>query len=105
MLKKNGVIKMTYNQLVKALQDALNEEGIRLSQDKLKKIFETMSNVIIDNIGEEETIKIKEFLIFNLIEIKPRKLPDGKYSSQQYSMQIQMTDKYKRRIKNKLNNK
>lgn len=94
---------MTYNQLVKTLQDALNEEGIRLSQDKLKKIFETMSNVIVDNIGEEDTIKIKEFLIFNLVEIKPRRLPDGSYSPQQYSMQIQMSDKYKRRIKNKLN--
>lgn len=94
---------MTYNQLVKTLQDALNEEGIRLSQDKLKKIFETMSNVIVDYIGEEDTIKIKEFLIFNLVEIKPRRLPDGSYSPQQYSMQIQMSDKYKRRIKNKLN--
>lgn len=94
---------MTYNQLVKALQDALNEEGIRLSQDKLKKIFETMSNVIVDNIGEEDTIKIKEFLIFNLVEIKPRRLPDGSCSPLQYSMQIQMSDKYKRRIKNKLN--
>lgn len=96
---------MTFNSFIKTLQDALNEEGIRLSQDKLKKIFETMSNVIIDNIGEEETIKIKEFLIFNLIEIKPRKLPNGSFSPQQYSMQIQMTDFYKKKIKNKLNNK
>lgn len=94
---------MTYNQLIKALQNALNEEGIRLSQDKLKKIFEIMSNVIVDNIGEEDSIKIKEFLIFNLIEIKPRRLPDGKYSPHQYSMQIQMSDKYKKRIKDKLN--
>ena len=96
---------MKYSVFIKTLQDALNEEGIRLSQDKLKKIFETMSNVIIDNIGKEETIKIKEFLIFNLVEIKPRKMPDGKYSPLQYSMQIQMTDFYKKKIKNKLNNK
>ena len=94
---------MTFQSFIKTLQDALNEEGIRLSQDKLKKIFETMSNVIVDNIGEEDTIKIKEFLIFNLVEIKPRRLPDGSYSPHQYSMQIQMSDKYKKRIKDKLN--
>lgn len=94
---------MTNNEFIKTLQDALNEEGIRLSQDKLKKIFEKVADVIVDNIGEEEDIKIKEFIIFRLIEVLPRKLPDKSYSPQQLSMKIEMTDKFKKRLKDRLN--
>ena len=94
---------MTNNEFIKTLQDALNEEGIRLSQDKLKKIFEKVADVIVNNIGEEEDIKIKEFIIFRLIEVLPRKLPDKSYSPQQLSMKIEMTDKFKKRLKDRLN--
>lgn len=94
---------MTNNEFIKTLQDALNEEGIRLSQDKLKKIFEKVADVIVDNIGEEEDIKIKEFIIFRLIEVLPRKLPDKSYSPQQLSMKIEMTEKFKKRLKDRLN--
>ena len=94
---------MTNNEFIKTLQDALNEEGIRLSQDKLKKIFEKVADVIVDNIGEEEDIKIKEFIIFRLIEVLPRKLPDKSYSTQQISMKIEMTEKFKKRLKDRLN--
>lgn len=96
---------MTHNEFIKTLQKALNEEGIRLSQDKLKKIFEVLADVVVDNIKEEEDIKIKEFIIFRLIEIMPKKMPDQSFSPQQLSMKIEMTDKFKSRLKKRLNNK
>ena len=93
---------MTYTNFIKALQDALIDEGIRLSQDKLKKIFEVFADVLVENIKEEEDIKIKEFIIFRLIEIKPILLPDKSFSPQQLSMRIEMTDTFKKRLKKRI---
>ena len=94
---------MTYSEFIKRLQDALSEEGVRISQDKLKKIFETMSDVVIDNIGETDKIPLKEFIIFRLTEIPPKKLPNGEWTEKQLSLKIEMTEKYKKKIKDKLN--
>ena len=41
---------MKYVDFIKILQNALAEEGLRISQDKLKKIFEVTADVIVDNI-------------------------------------------------------
>ena len=43
---------MNHSKFIKALQKALIEEGIRISQDKLKKIFEVMADVILETIEE-----------------------------------------------------
>lgn len=94
---------MTYSEFIKRLQDALSEEGVRISQDKLKKIFETMSNVVIDNIGEYDKIPLKEFIIFRLVSIPKKKLPNGEWTDEQLSVKIEMTDKYKKKIKDRLN--
>lgn len=94
---------MTYSEFIKRLQDALNEEGVRISQDKLKKIFETMSDVVLDNIGEYDKIPLKEFIIFRLVSIPKKKLPNGEWTDEQLSIKIEMTDKYKKRIKDRLN--
>lgn len=94
---------MTYSEFIKRLQDALNEEGVRISQDKLKKIFETMSDVVLDNIGEYDKIPLKEFIIFRLVSIPKKKLPNGEWTDEQLSVKIEMTDKYKKKIKDRLN--
>lgn len=96
-------MKLTYNEFIKELQDALNEEGVRISQDKLKKIFDTMGNLIVENIGEVEKIPLKEFIIFRLVSIPPKKLPTGEWTDEQLSLKIEMTEKYKKRIKDRLN--
>lgn len=94
---------MTYSEFIKRLQDALSEEGVRISQDKLKKIFETMSDVVLDNIGEYDKIPLKEFIIFRLVSIPKKKLPNGEWTDEQLSVKIEMTDKYKKKIKDRLN--
>lgn len=94
---------MTYNEFIKKLQDILNEEGIRISQDKLKKIFDAMGNLIVENIGDAENIKIKEFIIFRLVSIPPKRLPTGEWTDEQLSLKIELTNKYKKRIKDYLN--
>lgn len=94
---------MKYTSFIKALQDALIEEGIRISQDKLKTIFETMANVILDNIKEEEKILLHQFICFKLIDISPRKLPNGNFSPQQYGVKIELSDVYKKKLKERLN--
>lgn len=94
---------MKYNDFIKTLQEELNENGLRIKQSDLKKIFECMSNVILDNIDEEEIIKIREFIVFKLIEVPSKVLPNGTHTDKQLSMKIEMTDFYKKKIKERLN--
>ena len=95
---------MKYTEFIKALQYALIEEGIRIPQDKLKKIFEVTANVIMDNIKEEEKILLKEFIVFKLVDIQPRLMPNGSFSPQQYGVKIELSEVYKKRLKEKINN-
>ena len=95
---------MNHTQFIKALQDALVDEGIRISQDKLKTIFEVMADVILDNIEEEEKILIHQFLCFKLVDVKPRLLPDKTFSQPSLSMKVSLSEKYKKAVKDKLNN-
>ena len=97
------MIKIKYTEFIRDFQKELNENGIRISQDKLKTIFDILSDYIIDNIKYVEKIPLKEFLIFELIKIHPKKLPDGNMSKEQYSMKIKMTDNYKKRLKDEVN--
>ncbi len=96
---------MKYNELIKLLQKELNEEGIRITQDKLKKIFEVTGDIIIENIKEEERMPLKEFIIFKLITIPKKKMPNGEWTDEQLSVKIEMSEVYKKRIKDRLNNK
>ena len=95
---------MNHTQFIKALQNALIEEGIRISQDKLKKIFETTADVLLENIEYEEKILIHQFLCFKLVDVKPRMLPDKTFSQPSLSMKVTLSDKYKKDVKDKLNN-
>ena len=52
-----------------------------------------------------DLIKLKEFLIFDFIEIPPRTMPDGREIEKQYSLRVRMSDSYKKRIKEYLNGK
>lgn len=96
---------MKYNDFIASFQKELNENGVRITQEKMKKMFEVLADYIIENIGYEENINIREFIVFRLITIPPKKLPNGEWSEQQYSIKIEMTDKYKKELKNRLNNK
>jgi nucleoid DNA-binding protein len=95
---------MNHSKFIKALQKALIEEGIRISQDKLKKIFEVMADVILETIEEEEKILIHQFLCFKLVDVKPRQLPDKTFSQPSLSMKVSLSEKYKKMVKDKLNN-
>lgn len=95
---------MNHSEFIKALQDALIEEGIRISQDKLKKVFEATALVIMENIKEEENILIHQFLRFRLVEERSRQLPDKTFSQPSLSMKVTLSEKYKKNIKDKLNN-
>ena len=99
-----GEKDLNHTQFIKALQDALVDEGIRISQDKLKTIFEVMADVILDNIEEEEKILIHQFLCFKLVDVKPRLLPDKTFSQPSLSMKVSLSEKYKKTVKDKLNN-
>ena len=101
---RGGEKDLNHNQFIKALQDALVDEGIRISQDKLKTIFEVMADVILDNIEEEEKILIHQFLCFKLVDVKPRLLPDKTFSEPSLSMKVSLSEKYKKTVKDKLNN-
>ena len=96
---------MKYNDFIKLLQQELNEEGIRITQSNLKKIFETVGDIVIENIEEEERIPLKEFVMFRLVVIPKKKLPNGEWTEEQLSLKIEMSNKYKERLKEKFNNK
>ena len=96
---------MKYNDFIKLLQNELKEEGVRVTQDNLKKIFEVTSDIIMDNIKEEERIPLKEFVMFRLVVIPKKKLPNGEWTEEQLSVKIEMSEVYKKRIKDRLNNK
>ena len=81
----------------------LNENGIRITQPKLKELFDLLGEYVSDNIKDEGKIPIKEFMSFELVVISPKKLPDGSWSDEQLSVKIKMSDKYKAELKNKLN--
>ena len=98
-----GGEELNFTDFIKDFQKELNENGVRISQDKLKTIFEVMSDYIVNNIGYVERIPLKEFLIFELVKVVPKKLPDGNMSKEQYSMKIRMTNGYKKRLKDELN--
>ena len=94
---------MTFSDFIRDFQKELNENGIRISQDKLKTIFDVLGDYLIDNIGYVERIPLKEFLVFELVKVTPKKLPDGSMSDEQYSMKIRMMEGYKKKLKDKLN--
>ena len=60
---------------------------------------------MIENIEEEERIPLKEFVMFRLVVIPKKKLPNGEWTEEQLSLKIEMSNKYKERLKEKLNNK
>lgn len=94
---------MKFTEFIKDFQKELNENGIRISQDKLKTIFNVLGDYIIENIGYVERIPLKEFLVFELVKLVPKKLPNGNMSDEQYSIKIRMTEGYKKRLKDELN--
>ena len=94
---------MKYTDFIRDFSLMLNENGIRITQPKLKELFELLGDYVLDNIKEEEKIPIKEFLSFELIVISPKKLPNGSLSDEQLSVKIKMSDKYKTELKNRLN--
>ena len=96
---------MKYTDFIKELAVRCNEQGVRISAQKLKVIISCVSDLIVEKIEEEESIKLKEFLIFDFIEIPPRTMPDGRKIEKQYSLRVRMSDSYKKRIKEYLNGK
>ena len=94
---------MKYVDFIKILQNALVEEGLRISQDKLKKIFEVTADVIVDNIEEDGKIPLKEFIAFKMVDVHPRLMPNGEYSPKQYGVKVELSDVYKKRLKEQLN--
>lgn len=96
---------MNYSNFISDFQKELSENGVRLSQDKIKRIFETLGDFVVNNIEYEEDIPLREFIVFRLVTIPPKRLPNGNMTEQQYSIKIEMTDKYKKRLKEQLNNK
>jgi nucleoid DNA-binding protein len=96
---------MKYTDFIKELAVRCNEQGVRISAQKLKIIISCISDLVVEKIEEEESIKLKEFLIFDFIEIPPRTMPDGREIEKQYSLRVRMSDSYKKRIKEYLNGK
>jgi nucleoid DNA-binding protein len=96
-------MEMKFTEFIKDFQKELNENGIRISQDKLKTIFDVLGDYVIKNIGYVERIPLKEFLVFELVKVVPKKLPNGNMSDEQYSIKIRMTEGYKKRLKDELN--
>ena len=96
---------MKYTDFIRELAVRCNEQGVRISAQKLKIIISCISDLIVEKIEEEESIKLKEFLIFDFIEIPPRIMPNGTEVEKQYSLKVRMSDSYKKRIKEYLNEK
>ena len=96
---------MKYTDFIRDFSVMLNENGIRITQPKLKELFSLLGDYVADNIKEEGQIPLKEFLSFELVVISPKKLPNGSLSDEQLSVKIKMSDKYKKQLKDKLNNK
>ena len=96
---------MKYTDFIREFSVMLNENGIRITQPKLKELFSLLGDYVADNIKEEGQIPLKEFLSFELVVISPKKLPNGSLSDEQLSVKIKMSDKYKKQLKDKLNNK
>jgi nucleoid DNA-binding protein len=96
---------MKYTDFIREFSVMLNENGIRITQPKLKELFNLLGDYVADNIKEEGQIPLKEFLSFELVVISPKKLPNGSLSDEQLSVKIKMSDKYKKQLKDKLNNK
>jgi nucleoid DNA-binding protein len=96
---------MKYTDFIREFSIMLNENGIRITQPKLKELFSLLGDYVADNIKEEGQIPLKEFLSFELVVISPKKLPNGSLSDEQLSVKIKMSDKYKKQLKDKLNNK
>jgi nucleoid DNA-binding protein len=96
---------MKYTDFIREFSVMLNENGIRITQPKLKELFNLLGDYVADNIKEEGQIPLKEFLSFELVVVSPKKLPNGSLSDEQLSVKIKMSDKYKKELKNKLNNK
>ena len=96
---------MKYIDFIREFSVMLNENGIRITQPKLKELFNLLGDYVADNIKEEGQIPLKEFLSFELVVISPKKLPNGSLSDEQLSVKIKMSDKYKKQLKDKLNNK
>ena len=94
---------MKYTDFIRELAVRCNEQGVRISAQKLKIIISCISDLIVEKIEEEESIKLKEFLIFDFIEIPPRIMPNGTEVEKQYSLKVRMSDSYKKRIKEYLN--
>ena len=96
-------VYMKYTDFIRDFSLVLNENGIRITQPKLKELFDLLGEYVSDNIKDEGKIPIKEFMSFELVVVSPKKLPDGSWSDEQLSVKIKMSDKYKAELKNKLN--
>ena len=96
---------MNYNSFIKKLAEECNDNGVHITQPKLKKIFEIMSDIIVDSLdaNEEDRIKLRSFLIFEVIEIPPKRMPNGTESERQYSVRVRLSNEYKKRLKDELN--
>ena len=93
---------MKYTDFIRDFSLVLNENGIRITQPKLKELFDLLGEYVSDNIKDEGKIPIKEFMSLELVVISPKKLPDGSWSDEQLSVKIKLSDKYKAELKNKL---
>lgn len=96
---------MKYVDFIKDFNLMLNENGIKMTQSKLKELFELFGDYILENIKEEEKIPLKEFLVFETVVIPPKKLPNGNLSEEQLGLKVRLTDNYKEKIKSELNKK
>ena len=98
---------MNYNTFIKKLAEECNDNGIGITQPKLKKLFEIMADVIAESLEdeEEEKINLRGFLTFYVDFIPPKTLPNGEMSEPQYTVKIKLSDGYKKRLKEKVNKK
>jgi len=98
---------MNYNTFIKKMAEECNDNGVRITQPKLKKLFEVMADVIAESFEdeEEERIKIRGFLTFYVDYIPPKKLPNGEFSEPQYTVKIKLSEGYKKKLKEKVNKK
>ena len=79
---------MKYTDFIREFSVMLNENGIRITQPKLKELFNLLGDYVADNIKEEGQIPLKEFLSFELVVVSPKKLPNGSLSDEQLSVKI-----------------
>ena len=96
---------MSYNEFIKKLAENCRENGIGMNQERLKQIIDLMAELIADEIEEKEVVKLRNFLLFDIVTVPPKHLPNGTVSEEQLSIRVRLSNNYKRKIKDKLNDK